>query len=43
MILTVVDIFSKFAHFIMLSHPYSAPSVVIAFFEGVVQLHGFPC
>jgi hypothetical protein len=41
--LTVVDRFLKFAHFITLSHPYSAPSVAKAFFEGVVRLHGFPC
>jgi hypothetical protein len=42
-VLTVVDRFSKFAHFIPLSHPYSAPSVAKALFEGVVWLHGFPC
>ena len=41
-ILTVVDRFSKYAHFIMLSHPYSAASVVCAFFDGIVHLHGFP-
>jgi hypothetical protein len=38
-ILTVVDRFSKFAHFITLGHPYSATSVAKAFFEGsLVQL-----
>jgi hypothetical protein len=42
-ILTVVDRFSKFAHFITLGHPYSATSVAQAFFEEVVRLHGFPC
>jgi hypothetical protein len=42
-VLTVVGRFSKFAHFITLSHPNSAPSVAKAFFEGVVRLHGFPC
>jgi hypothetical protein len=42
-ILTVVDRFSKFAHFITLGHPYSATSVAKAFFEEVVRLHGFPC
>ena len=41
-ILTVVDRFSKYAHFIALSHPYTAASVVRAFFEGIVLLHGFP-
>jgi hypothetical protein len=42
-ILTVVDHFSKYAHFITLGHPYSATSVAKAFFEGIVWLHGFPC
>jgi hypothetical protein len=42
-ILTVVDRFSKYAHFIPLGHPYTAASVAKAFFEGIVRLHGFPC
>jgi hypothetical protein len=42
-ILTVVDRFSKFIHFIVLSHPYNAASVAEAFFEGIVQLLGIPC
>jgi hypothetical protein len=41
-ILTVVDRFSKYAHFIPLGHPYTAASVARAFFDGVVRLHGFP-
>jgi len=41
-ILTVVDRFSKYAHFIALGHPYSAASVARAFFDGIVRLHGFP-
>ena len=41
-ILTVVDPFSKYAHFIALSHPYTSASVARAFFEGIVRLHGFP-
>jgi transposase InsO family protein len=41
-ILTVVDRFSKYAHFIPLSHPYTAASVARAFFDGVVRLHGYP-
>jgi hypothetical protein len=40
-ILTVVDRFSKFAHFIPLGHPYSAASVGKAFFDNIVHLHGF--
>ena len=41
-ILTVVDRFSKYAHFIAFGHPYSAASVARAFFDGIVCLHGFP-
>ena len=42
-ILTVVDRFSKYAHFIALRHPYSATSVARAFFDQIVRLHGIPC
>ena len=35
-ILTVVDCFSKYAHFIALSHPYTASSVARTFFDGIV-------
>jgi hypothetical protein len=42
-VLTVVDRFSKYAHFIPLSHLYSASSVARAFFENIVRLHGVPC
>ena len=41
-ILTVMDRFSMYAHFIALSHPYTVASVTRAFFEGIVRLHGFP-
>lgn len=41
-ILTVVDCFSKSAHFLPLSHPYSASTVARAFFDTVVRLHGIP-
>jgi hypothetical protein len=41
-ILTVVDRFSKYCHFIPLSHPYSAESVAQAFFSDIVRLHGLP-
>jgi hypothetical protein len=41
-ILTIVDRFSKFAHFIPVGHPYSTASVAKAFFDNIVRLHGFP-
>ncbi|WVZ63184.1 hypothetical protein U9M48_012838 [Paspalum notatum var. saurae] len=41
-ILTVVDRFSKCAHFIALGHPYTATSVARAFFNEIVRLHGLP-
>ena len=41
-ILTVVDRFSKYAHFIAVGHPYTAASVARAFFDSIVRLHGFP-
>jgi len=41
-ILTVVDRFSKYAHFILLGHPYTASSVGRAFFTDIVRLHGMP-
>jgi hypothetical protein len=41
-ILTVVDRFSKYCHFIPLAHPYSAESVAQAFFSDIVRLHGMP-
>lgn len=41
-ILVVVDRFSKYAHFIALSHPYTAISVAQAFFRDIFRLHGIP-
>ena len=38
-ILTVVDRFSKYAHFIALRHPYTAASMALAFLDGIVQKH----
>ena len=41
-ILTVVDRFSNYCHFIPLAHPYSVESVAQAFFTDIVRLHGVP-
>jgi hypothetical protein len=39
-ILTVVDRFNKYCHFIPLAHPYSAESMAQAFFMEIVRLMG---
>jgi hypothetical protein len=41
-ILVTVDRFTKFAHFVPLRHPFTAPSVGHAFLDSVVKLHGMP-
>jgi hypothetical protein len=41
-ILVVVDKFTKFAHFIPMSHPYTAAIVATLFLSHVYRLHGFP-
>ena len=41
-ILSVVDRFSKYCHFITLAHPYIAESVAQAFFTDIARLHGVP-
>jgi hypothetical protein len=41
-ILVVVDKFSKYAHFIPLSHPYTASKVAELFVDNVYRLHGMP-
>jgi hypothetical protein len=41
-ILIVVDRFSKYAHFITLSHPYSATTISMAFIDTIVWLHNVP-
>jgi hypothetical protein len=42
-VLTVVDQFSKMAHFVPLGHLYTTLTVGQAFFDHIVKLHGFPC
>ncbi|PKI77737.1 hypothetical protein CRG98_001861 [Punica granatum] len=41
-IFVVVDKCFKYAHFLALSHPYTAVSVAQAFMDGVFKLHGMP-
>jgi hypothetical protein len=41
-ILSIVDHFSKYCHFIPLAHSYTVESVAHAFFTDIVRLHGIP-
>jgi len=41
-ILVVVDKFSKCAHFIALSHPFTAMQVALHYIDSVFKLHGLP-
>jgi transposase InsO family protein len=41
-ILVVIDKFTKYAHFLPLSHPYTAMSIAQIFHNEVYKLHGLP-
>ena len=41
-ILVVIDRFSKAAHFVALSYPYTAEDVAQAYLDNVFKLHGWP-
>lgn len=41
-IIVVIDRFTKYAHFIALTHPYTASEVAKAFFNTIYRLHGLP-
>ena len=40
--MVVIDRFSKLAHFLPLTHPFTAKTVVDKFVEGIIKLHGMP-
>lgn len=41
-IMVIVDKFSKYAHFLPLSHPFTAYKVAMLFMEHIFKLHGLP-
>lgn len=41
-ILVIVDIFTKYGHFLALSHPFTAESVAKLFMDTIYKLHGAP-
>ena len=42
MIMVVIDILSKYAHFLSLSHPYTVTTVTKVFLDNIFKLYGFP-
>lgn len=41
-ILVVVDKFTRYAHFLALSHPFTAAKVAHSYLENIYKLHGLP-
>ena len=41
-ILVIVNRFTKYAHFVPIKHPFTAPTIARAVFDNVVKLHGLP-
>jgi hypothetical protein len=42
LILVIVDRFTKYAHFIIMSHPFKAIDVAQLFLDHIYKLHGLP-
>lgn len=41
-IMVIVDRFTKYSHFVALTHPFSAESIAKTFIDNVCKLHGMP-
>lgn len=41
-ILVIVDRFTKYGHFLTLSHPFSAVNLAKLFLDNIYKLHGMP-
>jgi hypothetical protein len=41
-ILVIVDLFTKYPHFVPLTHPFKAVTIAQVFFQHIYKLHGLP-
>ncbi len=41
-VMVVVDRFTKYAHFVALSHPYTSKKIAEIFVQQIIRLHGIP-
>jgi len=42
-VMVVMDLLSKFAHFITMKHDYNSQSIANSFISNIVKMHGMPC